>query len=351
MSFQALLHNFTPFTVEKFVLPTSDGQECVLVIITASFDLHGENASSLSETQRPLMLVDQYYGDPARSSPRAESQLALFKPAVDVIVLGYAFAPRGRLVMEMQVGVRVGGWMKTIHVSGDRFWRRGALGASASSPRPFEYMPIVYERAFGGTAGEKSWRPNPVGIGYKGACSADSKADTEIPNLETPQNRIGSPTDTPPSMAFGSIGRSWVPRAGYAGTYDAAWKKRRWPLLPEDFDTRYNQMAPRDQQIARIEGGESIAIIGMHLGGDLRGALPRHKLRVQYVYAREKVLLEPKLDTVVFEPNDALVTLTWRASVITQRHRGSLREIIVDEEYHTVGRTLKAAEAFSRVPR
>ena len=50
-------------------------------------------------------------------------------------------------------------------------------------------------------------------------------------------------------MSFGPMGRGWPGRIEYGGTYDQNWIDNIFPFLPPDFDDRYFQMAPPDQQI------------------------------------------------------------------------------------------------------
>ena len=50
-------------------------------------------------------------------------------------------------------------------------------------------------------------------------------------------------------VAFGPLGRGWPLRARFGGTYDDKWLKDDFPFLPKDFDERYYQAAPEDQQI------------------------------------------------------------------------------------------------------
>ena len=49
-------------------------------------------------------------------------------------------------------------------------------------------------------------------------------------------------------MSFGPMGRGWPGRIEYGGTYDQNWIDNIFPFLPPDFDDRYFQMAPPDQQ-------------------------------------------------------------------------------------------------------
>src|SRR4029079_3507430 len=48
---------------------------------------------------------------------------------------------------------------------------------------------------------------------------------------------------------WAAIPAHWSQRARFAGTYDDAWRESRWPLPPEDFDPRFFNVAPIDQQL------------------------------------------------------------------------------------------------------
>ena len=61
---------------------------------------------------------------------------------------------------------------------------------------------------------------------------------------------------------FGPIARHWEPRVRWAGTYDKRWQRTRKPLLPDDFDDRFHQCAPEDQQVdGGLIGGELVELL------------------------------------------------------------------------------------------
>ena len=65
--------------------------------------------------------------------------------------MGTAYAVTGPLVSSLDVRFTLGGIDKRLRIFGERIWERGVLGAARlSSPRPFDVMPIRYERSFGG---------------------------------------------------------------------------------------------------------------------------------------------------------------------------------------------------------
>src|SRR5205823_5975392 len=118
--------------------------------------------------------------------------------------------------------------------------------------KPFSRMPIAWERSFGGTDPDDPSvvdRRNPVGRGVRKRASA--LHGLPAPNFEDPRAPISNPSKRPIPVGFGPIAPQWQPRSDFAGTYDQAWKNDRYPLLPLDFDSRFLNSAPADQQLDR----------------------------------------------------------------------------------------------------
>jgi len=137
---------------------------------------------------------------------------------------------------------------KTLRVTGNREWRCGIAGATLSDPEPFEHMPIVYERAFGGwdrsaadPADHRLEARNPVGMGF--LHRSEGTIDTRLPNVEHPGQLMSGRKDKPEPAGFNAVDCSWTPRRELAGTYDDAWRARRFPLWAEDYDARYGHCA------------------------------------------------------------------------------------------------------------
>ena len=329
MSFQTALENRTPFSAAKFVLPNPEGQEAVVVVVAATFDASTPDGLTLSDVQTPPHAADEYFGDPGLSSVRYEADIALEKPLVDVLINGRAYAPRGRVASSVHVHIEVADIRKDLVITGDRVWRVGPFGASASSPEPFQTMPIVYERAFGGVADAAAEARNLVGVGFLGARSRDPEIRTELPNVEYPGARQRTKSEMPEPAGLGVVGRAWAPRLKFAGTYDQQWKDQQWPLLPKDFDARYYQSAPADQQSRQLQGGEVVRLVNLTPEGEWRFQLPRVTVQMLSLYDSRRVETSLKLDTVLIEPDVHRVTLTSRATMVTRRNRGLLREIVL----------------------
>jgi hypothetical protein len=315
LSYNPVLDNRTPFDATTFVFPDLDGQELLLVVMAATFIAPDGTELRLADEQSPIRTADEYRGDPAKSSVTYEADVAYVKPFVDVIVNGHAYASRGKATKQVPVRVRIGDVNKTLNVSGDR----DALGGII----PFTRMPIIYERTFGGIndQGHVDLR-NPIGVGYRGARSADPSVLTTAPNVEYPNN------DREPA-GFGPLGRGWKPRIDFAGTYDQKWIDERWPILPSDFDTRHFQVAPLDQQSRSVKGGEHVEIVNMTPDGVWRFRLPVLDVPVHLLHDRSQQRVRLTLDTVVIEPDDWRVTLTSRLGLRTIRNADCLREIVL----------------------
>jgi hypothetical protein len=331
----AFINNSTLRAVDRFVLLDPQGEERLLVVMAADFRADENGAMSELEPARPILLVDEHYGEPGASSVRFESEVALRKPQVDVLVVGSAHAPRGRKTPSVRVGLRAGSIRKELHVQGDRRWSWTLLGRRPSRPRPFTRMPVVYERAFGGTRrrGDRvsTLVENPVGVGYAGAESSDSAVGTRVPSIEYPSARTGSPGTRGRAAGLGVIHRSWEPRLALAGTFDDAWQEQQWPLLPLDFDDRHFQSAPEDQRADSLPFGTNIELHHMTPDGLWRFPLPGAPARVDLVYARRRESLPLRMDTVILEPEQRLCRLVWRGDVPVRRMDGPLEEVVAGD--------------------
>jgi hypothetical protein len=310
--------NRTPFAVERGWVRDRDGAEIWLVAAKCTFDIKPDGSTEVAAAQPPVLRAPEYYGEPGRSSLKYEADLVLTKRTTDVIVVGQAYAPGGRPVTELEVGFRVGPIQKLLRVFGDRRW--STFGCS--SPEPFVTMPIVYERAFGGVDQrsdhpERDWEwRNPLGTGF--AITRDNATGVALPNIEYPNELVSSWKDRPRPAGFGALGCHWQPRAGFAGTYDEQWLRDRQPLLPVDFDDRFFQYAPPDQQpSAFLRGGEPVVIVGLTAAGDLRFLLPRVELRfvTRFYDGTRQVHGDPALHSVILEPDYPRVSVVWHSAL------------------------------------
>jgi hypothetical protein len=274
----------------------------------------------LAEKQAKLELAGKHWGDPETSSLKFEPEVALTKPATDVVLIGHAWAPASG-TGDLLVQFRVGAWSKSVRVFGDRVWSKSFGIAKVPKPQTFEKVPLIYERAFGGwdrtpeNPERHKFEPrNPVGVGFHSK-HGHWNDGAPLPNLEDPERPIHGWKDAPPPAGFGFIAPSWQPRAGYAGTYDAAWEKNRKPLLPADFDPRFFSAAsPGLVASGFLAGNEAVVIDNASRDGrvafDLPGVPPPHG-RIQCTSGVVHDV-QTRLDTVIVDTDANLVYLLWR---------------------------------------
>jgi hypothetical protein len=172
------------------------------------------------------------------------------------------FPPDGKPRRASKVSVRIGPIEKSLYVFGNRRWKKGAgINFSISDPELFSEMPIIYSRAYGGAGFEK----NPVGIGFSPVLDPSGSETHPLPNIEDPDQLIGSPAYRPDPAGFGPLDYTWPQRAGKLGTYDNKWFTEHWPFYPEDMDWTYFNNAPENQQMEDFfNGSEIFHISGMH---------------------------------------------------------------------------------------
>jgi hypothetical protein len=305
------------------------GHEYIVVVVKGTFDFPDTPGGEVrkSAVQTPLVFADTQTGEPGYSATRWETDFAFRKPRCDVIANGCAYAPGGRPAERVPVGIKVGNWSKLFEVVGHREWRAIGPVFTATSPQPFLKMPISYDVAWGGVdkldPEDKlpgAYLRNPVGTGWSRAKNQRFIPGLRLPNTQAVGEEIRSPFGDYKPMSFGPMGRGWPGRIEFGGTYDQNWIDNVFPFLPTDFDERYFQMAPPDQQIDLPKGGEEVQLVNLTPEGRMNFRLPRTALPMTLFKGRDKAFedeLSP--DTILFEPENRRFSLVWRVSQRIQR--------------------------------
>ncbi|MEO1309904.1 MAG: DUF2169 domain-containing protein [Pseudomonadota bacterium] len=317
------------------------GRESVVVVLKRSLEIPAPGGEARFTDETPdLVYADEFTGEPGLSAAIREYDFAAFKPRCDVLVEGPAVAKDGAPTTEMTAGVKIGTVKKSFQVVGPRRWVNGAGGLRPSAPDPFTEASVTYSEAFGGTdvsGGDPksfiAYRPNPVGRGFAPKTPGKDLDGEPLPLTQEPGRSIRSPGDRLKPMALSPLGRSWPPRIDYAGTYDQAWLDEVFPFLPADFDERYYQAAPADQQTDHLQGGEEAAVLGFSESGLERFILP--DLATPIVFYRKKddpVEALMAADTVVFKPKARRVEIAWRARIALKRDIFELAEAVVGRQ-------------------
>jgi hypothetical protein len=331
------LVNLTPFAADRHLFLDGRGREQLLVVVKATWSIAGETPG-VAEDQLAVSVADEYRGDPGVSSLLGACDLIPGKPGTDVLIEGFAYGTSpGRT--EALVAIQVGALRKGFRVVGDRVGT--AFGASA--PRPFEKMEITWERAFGGTDASVPgkidlFEENPVGVGFR-TRGSKLPSSAPLPNLEaidTPARAIGGRI---PSVGVGPVAPNWKSRTRHAGTYDARWRKERFPFLPLDFDPRYYQVAPPDQVLpGYLKGGERVRIAGMTPDAPIAFSIPVLAPQVTVeIGDDEEAAPAGQCDTVLVDTDRKEVTLTWRTMVDVHGRVPRVRSIRVEAGASHVG--------------
>lgn len=293
-----------PFNAGSVLWQAQSGAWTLTVCVRATFNLvHGREAV-LSDVQEPIA-GDRHYDEDPRQSLYAASELALYKPRTDVMLVGSAFAPDREPVEAFITRLSIGELDKSLGVVGDRVWIDGPDGPEPSAPRPFTRMPLRYERAVRAP-------DNPVGFDLTRAPQAGALA---LPNLEAADDEIGRGR----TVGFGPVSPMSRTRRSLLSAEAWAWLSSggRGPL-PASFDFAFYNAAPRDQQIELLRAGATIVLENMSL---------RHpRLETRLPVVRPKAFLVPnevergseialRCDTVWIDTDRGVVTLSWRGIV------------------------------------
>lgn len=333
------LQNRTRFTAERAWVRDKNGAEVWIVVVKGTYLIGSDGSMELAEKQEDVCKAPKFLGEQGKSSLLYDSDLQYTKPGTDVLLHGHAYAPRRKQTTQLDVTIKIANIAKTLRVFGNRYWDRGLIKMKMTSPEPFEKMPIIYERAFGGVDKKSKdpkrhgWeRRNPVGTGF--AVEPKHLIGKRVPNIEFPKDLISFWNNRPRPAGFGPIAGAWSPRLELAGTYDERWEKERLPLLPDDFDDRFYYCAPVDQQTPEpLSGGETVALYNLTRDGVLRFQLPRVKLEFRTRFADEGIVEHrASLHTVILEPDVLRVIMVWHTALPCHPKVLRLEQTVVQEK-------------------
>jgi hypothetical protein len=301
-----------------------DGRQLLVVVVKGTFAFPPPGREpKLAEKQMPLLEADVFTGEPGFSATLYESDYAPHKPRCDVLLNGSAYAPRGKAADRVTVSLSVGKLRKSFDVVGKRVWQYGFVAVTETPPEPFTEMPISYDNAFGGMdrshedpRRHAAFRPNHAGVGFHVNTAKEAIDGKPLPNTEEHGKPIRQCDGNYRPMAYGAVGRAWLPRASYAGTYDEKWMADVFPFLPADFDERYYQSAPEDQQTDYLQGGEEVELVNLTPDGRRRFHLPQVRVPVEFCRVEgQSETVDAVLDTLLLEPDKKRLLLCWRASI------------------------------------
>jgi hypothetical protein len=274
------IENRTPYRALAMPGLDRDGREVVTLIVKGTFALgdRGRSQAVDAADQVDIAMADASAGEPGQSPTTIESDLAMHKPATDLVLIGFAYAPRGGASNKFEVGFSVG-----------RHVQLGELTCKDKAQR----VPLHDMERYEASSGWMGPQKGPFGFGY------------------FPKNR--------------------PPRAGFAGTYDAKWTESRCPLLPVDFDDRFFQAAfPGLILPSPLRGDEPVAASGVTPDGQLRTTLPGEGVSARALLDGAEKSERPRLDTVVLDPEARRLVLVWRWMLAVPGSFSRVRGFLID---------------------
>jgi hypothetical protein len=333
------LINTTKMVAGYTMATAPDGRESFVVVVKGTYIIpeRAEQEPVLADEQMPLVMCDEFTGEPGFSAIRYEIDFAPHKPHCDVLLNGSAYSPQAKPTDRVTVSLSVGTLTKSFDVVGNRKWQAGILMTTYGDTEPFTVMPISYDNAFGGVdrsqedESKHCWYPlNHAGVGYYYYTNKAAIDGKPLPNTEETGRAINNSSGSFKPMAFGPIGRAWQDRIKWAGTYDKKWLDEKFPFLPDDFDYRYFQSTPEDQQMNYLRGGEPVELTNLTARGHTKFELPKDLSLPVVFLLRTGEIVESfaKLDTLLLEPDRGRFMLTWRAAQPIQRTVKEIQRIV-----------------------
>ena len=300
-----------PHAVAHNVARTVNGGEACQVFVKAVYELGHDGLLIRMDDTPHVMTKDVFAGTGAVSSLRVAAETCAPKSKVDVYLCGSVKLPEPRAAVDCSivVGAQL---RKVVRIWGKRVWVRSGNKLMTSRPEAFLNMPLEWEAAFGGSHSKDPNvldMRNPVGTGWYEPQDAEG---LPLPNFEAPDVPTALGTQAQP-VGFGAIAPHWAGRAKYAGTYDKHWQEQRAPLPPIDFDVRFHNVAPEDQQLEHYPAGELVTLVNMTAKGTESFVLPEFTFPVTFVDAGYLVEREARPDTVLIDLDKRQVTI--RAAV------------------------------------
>ncbi|WP_437626170.1 DUF2169 domain-containing protein [Sorangium sp. So ce1151] len=298
-----------PLCASGFAWQAHTGAHALTVIVKATFVLQpGESA--LAPQQEPLCEKERTFNDDPRRSVRVPSDRAPYKPRAEVMLVGHAYAPRREPVRTLVARMVVGEIDKSIEVWCDRGFR--LHDGQLLEGQRFVKAPIGWERAAGGPDTN-----NPVGLPFDTA--PNSYGMVAVPSVQPVGTYVSQRADRFAPVGLGPIAARWPARMQKLGRYANGFQDPGWEQwkIPADFDPRYFQSAPLDQQVKEIRSNERIVLENLHpeharLVTTLPGLRPR-AIADRATGEREEVRLVA--DTLWIDSDRGLCCVVWRGRI------------------------------------
>lgn len=315
-----------------FMLETNCGGGWNVALLAKRTYTISAGAVQCADEQLPLNREDRYGAATSASfAPLlAGSDFTGAKSSTDVIVLGSAWAPRGKQVYYLDCSVEVGrAYAKRVRVFGKRQLLRGIFGTwRFSHPQPFTHLQLDYCNCYGGQAFDRygvvyTHPANPSGCGFALRRGKGAHHELVVPLQEDPAHPLEASAlrlhhfehwqHMPAPTSLGWVAPSVYPRATF------------WGIEPQLQSVATNKGVvcdPRAWQAAstglwgkRLLGNEPVRL--RYFDADTPEfcfSLPAESpsLRLD-TGSGPQAACAPQLETVSIDMEHKLLTMLWRA--------------------------------------
>jgi hypothetical protein len=410
-------------------IPAKDisGKDIITFVAKRTYDIDPHTGKTeISAEQVPVEMTDRYYknGDPYTSSVEAEAETAPCKIRADIILKGKAIAPGEKPSASWDVTLNMGKYRKRVVIFGQRKciyhplkkeskdpMKRVYTPPTFTNPRPITSMELKYENAYGGKSfivplypeayaeakkkaeekygsnktsaeSKKEENPefdmmhcptNPAGKGFILGNFRETVDNTELPNIEDPENLLTPENivqdimnikNFPVPAGFGYFGKNWHPRSSYAGVpaSDAEDARERIhdeilkldienpeerktieallnadvPVMKPEF---YNAAA-KGLSVQDLSGDEDVRITNVHPSGMYFFRLPSDRPLITLDRGRGIENIETVLDTVEIRTEENKFHLIWRGNIPC----GGVKELSEYKKFEIDVKDLKISE-------
>ncbi|WP_299015036.1 DUF2169 domain-containing protein [uncultured Photobacterium sp.] len=259
-----------------------------------------------------------FLGEPGFSSMVADHDFPVLKRNTDVIIYGKARSYANRPVKHHQCRLLIDGHIdKTLDVIGPRQWVSHGGSITVSTPQAFIVQDVDYCHALGGD------HRNRLGCGI--AQSNQELLSCAVPSVFYSSQDWQANTDKVEVAGFGPLPPFFSERLSYAGTYDETWFEERRPLLPLDFDVKFYQCAPKDQQCKSfLNGGERVMVSGFSHDDVLSFRIPSEQYQAVARFGEDERTVDMKLYTLWINTEKMRIEATYTAAFPCQGQEHTL---------------------------
>jgi hypothetical protein len=308
------LNNTTPFVLFSQVGEVAPPARSLTLILKGTFKLGEDRVWRPAPKQQKAERDKPFMDDLGRSLAWPDDYV-LWKPHVDLIVIGSFHQPGGEPAPEGRAKIKLGPIEKELIFRGPRVLTLADNGQwSISKAQPIVDLPLRWEYSFGGLSDPR----NPMGLGIDALPGEDNPKRIPLPQIEYPDEGFRQLGDKPRPANFAPVPQRFAERLSKLGTRDQRWATFRAPLPPQDYDPSVNNAAPNDQQAKGYpRGNEAFTLINLHPRiANLTSQLPGLRVRAGILRKQPLGLMTEEvrmvLDTVVVLPEDDELVLLWR---------------------------------------